>query len=613
MKISRHILSLPLISAIAIPAMIAPGTLDAEAQLHESVSVDGTYLRDVLHPDRLNQLPRLTRFRIGDSPLEYALQGVPANFSPLSPALPATAWGAQRDAESRLGYLDLSCGSYLNSALYFGVGILRQPDQRLDLRLQHNSTSLWKPYGDISDPRKSYDENLGLSYARRFAGAGTLSLSAQYHLGYFNYYGINPGLTAPSASSDSKFHFPTQTLNDAALKAEWNSTHDDPSLLSWHASAGARYFGTRTATRETDINLAGGVAKRFADVHCAGIDADLNTLIYSEARDGVKPAGYTALSLTPFYGWQRGAVQLHVGADLDFTFNADGKTEGKHYGAFHAAPDVRFDISSRNAGFYIHLLGGTELHTLAAMWQLDPYRNPHLESTMPVYTPLDAVIGGEFTPFRGFTAGVAVRYKVSQNVPMEGWYMAALNYGHNAMPGLDIPAGISPAYGMSLERYNLSGLQAEVKLRYNPMSIIDIHAEGSYSPQNGKTGVFNGLDRARWILDAGFSISPVKQFSLGVDYEYRGVRRIYTGYYDPSAPTLTPGGAKPDPSAKDEMKLASLRLPDICRLSAHAAWNVTPSFSIRVEADNLLGRRFTVLPMTPTEGITVTGGLQWLF
>lgn len=599
MNIFRHISHLLLLAA-----------LPASAQLHESVNVEGTYLRDVLHPDRINQLPALSHFRIADSSLEYALQGVPAGFSPSGPALAATAWGADRSAEPRLGYLDISSGSWLNSALYFGLGILRQPDQRLDLRLQHNSTSLWRPFGESADPRISYDENIGLSYARRFREAGTLSVSAQYHLGYFNYYGIDPNLLSIN-SNNPHYRQPTQTLNDAAFKADWNSLHG-ASPLDWHASAGARYFATRTATRETDISLAGGVAKEFGGEHRAGIDAYLNLLLYSEARGGAAPDNYTALSLNPFYRWRRRSVQFRIGADLDLTFNADGSTPGTHFGAFHAAPDIRFDVTARNVGFYIHLTGGTELHTLASMWQLDPYRNPHLESTMPVYTPLDAVIGGEFTPFRGFSAGVALRYKVSRNLPMEGWYMACMN-GPRALPDLQLPAGVSQEYGMGLDRYNLSGFGVELKLRYHPSRVFDIHASGSYTPQSDTDGIFNGLDRPRWVADGGFEVEPVRRFRFGADVSYRGVRRVYTCYYDKTSSSLSPGGSRQAPQTTYEMFMTSLRLPDICRLSAHAEWDITPALTVRLEADNLLNRRFEILPCTPTEGITITGGLQWLF
>lgn len=601
MNIKPYILPLCLLTAT--PVM---------AQLHESVNVEGTYLKDILHPERINQLPRLSLFPIGETPLNYASQGVAAEFTPLSPTIAATAWGANRDAEKRLGYVDLSMGSYLNSDLYFGVGLIRQSDQRLDLRLQHNSTSLWHPFGDITDPRKSYAENLGLSYAHKFEYMGLLTASAQYHLGYFNYFGINPEIAGINVY-DNPYTFPTQTINDAAVRVGWQSAADGDWPVDWYATADVRYFAFRTATRETDLNLAGGVTKLFEDKGRLGIDASLNTLIYSEARNGDHPDNYATLSLSPFYKWQRNQLSLRVGANLDLAFNADGSETGKHYGAFHASPDIRFDVTSKNVGFYIHLLGGTELHTLAAMAQLDPYCNPHLASTQPIYTPFDANIGVELTPFRGFTAALNFQYKASNNVPMEGWYMTMLNYGTTPLPGLDIPAGIKPEYGTGLERYNLSGFGAQLKLAYKPSRVFYIHANGSYTPQHDKTGIFNGLDRPRWTADAGFEVAPVKQITFGADFEYRGVRRIYTGYFDPDTPVLTPGGAKPEANPKPKMEVTSMRLPDIYCLSAHAVWNVTSDFSLRVEANNLLNRRNVLLPMVPTEGVCFKGGLQWLF
>lgn len=627
----RYILS-PL---LALPLLMAPAV--AMGQLHESVQVDGTYLRDVLHPDRINRLPRLTHFALGETPLDYATAGVKADFTPMAPVIPATAWGASRQGLPTLGYLDLEAGSYLNSSLSFGIGLLRQPEQRLDLRLQHNSTSLWHPYGDLTGARISYAECLGLSYARRFRDMGIFTASAQYHLGYFNYYGIDPEiigyqpLSYPSASSDrtappawdggSRYFAPTQTLNDAALRLGWSSDPEGEWPVDWHAGAGLRHFAYRTATRETEISLEGGLSAKLPGYSRVGVDADLRFLCYGEGEHPVPgtealaaPDSYSALSISPYYKWQKNNLSLLVGADVDLTFNADGYTPDTHYGALHASPDIRFDVAARNVGFYVHLTGGTELHTLAAMSQLDPYRNPHLESTRPVHTPFDANIGVNLTPFRGFSAEVNVQYKSTSGVPLGGWYMAMLNYGATAMPGLWLPEGVAPVYGTGMERYSLSGLGASLKLAYRPTDFLAIEANGSYTPQHDKTGIFNGLDRPRWVLDAQLELSPVRQLSVGVKYAYRGVRRIFMGYsVADSGPELLPGGATPSGETGPKLELTSMRLPDITDLSAHVRWDVTPKFSLRVEARNLLGQRAEILPMQPSEGVTFAGGLQWLF
>ncbi len=610
-----------------LPLLAALMPLGAFGQLNESVSVDGTYLRDVLHPERINRLPGRLQFSLDTEAPDYDSRGVKADFTPLSPAIGATSRGATRPTVGRLGYVDLQMGSYLNASLSAGGGIIRKPDLRLDLRLQHNSTSTWHPFGDLTDARKSYQENLGLSLAKQFTGLGMLTASAQYHVGYFNYYGVDPELTGYPAEG-LPMRLPTQTLQDGALRLGWSSMQSDASPLRWEAGVGLRHFAYRTATRETDLNLTGALSTRAGEHGRAGVDASLHALFYGEhseqgasSTDGPgtpdltgadHPGSYAALRLTPFYTWSRHNISLRVGADIDLTFNADGNEPGEHYGAFHAAPDIRFDVAARNVGFYIHLLGGTELHTLAAMSQIDPYRNPHLSSTLPVYTPLDGNIGFQATPFRGFEAALNLRYASTRNAPMEGWYMAWLNYGSTPVPGLDIPAGTLPGYAATFApRYNLSGFGVDLELKYTPSEVFSIHAKGAYTPQHDTTGIFNGADRPRWILDAGFELSPIRQLTLGVAYQYRGVRRIYTGYTDTSGVTAAPGGSSADASPREVT--TSLRLPDLTLLSASLTWQVSRNFSLRAEAANLLNQHTPLLPSQPIEGITFYGGLQWLF
>ena len=118
-----------------LPLILMLTAIPATAQLHESVDVEGAYIKDILHPERINQLPKLSNFRIAETPLEYATSGVNANFTPEAPAIAATAWQASRDSIPPLGYLDLKMGSYLNTSLSFGIGIIRRPEQRLDFSM----------------------------------------------------------------------------------------------------------------------------------------------------------------------------------------------------------------------------------------------------------------------------------------------------------------------------------------------------------------------------------------------------------------------------------------------------------------------------------------------
>lgn len=596
---------------VAIVVAAASVVVRASAQeLRESLDVEGTYKSDFIVPERINKAPALVDAELSETPLRYESAGVAANFSPSSPSIPATVWGGERLLSPSLGYVDISLGSWLDADVSAGVSLLRNCDNQLNLRLQHNSTSLWRPFKNLwpdgykSETRKSYQEQLGLDYYHNFRNAGILSASAQYHFGYFNYFGILPPSTSSVAPIPDKLQntlaAPTQTLNDVSMKLGWQSPSEKSTR--WYAGAGARYFGYRTATRETAVNLRGGLSSEYTPSSTFGVDASGNILLYS-SHDGIShPSNYGALSLTPFYEYRRSNIRLRLGVDLDFTFNADGNYPDEKYGVFHAAPDVRFDALGKGVDFYINITGGQNLHSLAYTSQYDPYRNPRLESTQPVYTPIDLNMGLTMTPFAGFEGRLNLRFASMRHAPMGGWYMASLND-----PSLPLP---------ELYRYNLSGFQVGLDLGYRLNGIFRVNFSGTYTPQHDATGIFNGLDRPRWVLNAEGEVTPLKGLSLAVGYSYRGVRTIYSIL--PESAEMGSGMAPrvvttTDDAENIEPEIISRRLGDISNLYFRASYAITRNFSLTFKADNLLNRRHEILPDIPTEGITFHGGLQFLF
>lgn len=640
-------------------AVMPPGYALAQ-DLHESVEVDGTFMRDVIKPERISILPAIMDVKPSGGVLNYEEQAIPAQFSPSAPAIPVMVWGAQRDYIPAKGYINLSLGSWLNSNLSAGFNPISRSGEYLALRLQHNSTSLWQPWKNskflhdnlpdnlaknISGKRYSYQEAIGVDYSRLFAGKGLLAISAQYHIGCFNYYGMMPFSPLASSSgfnNQQERKMPSQTLNDFAFRAEWSSEklaspniYSDKKGIGWSAAAGVRHFAYRTATRETDIILSGKVTSRVGEHSRAGLDARGDILLYgNHAGATVYPGGaiadtpdnYGALFLTPYYEYRKNSLMMRIGVNLDFTFNASGYNPCTHYGVLHAAPDVRFDVIGKKASFYLHLLGGQKLQTLAATSGVDPYRNPALESTLPVYSPIDANIGVSATPFAGFEGRLNLRYKATRYAPMDGWYSALLNYGETPMPGLELPANATPAYGLSGERYNLSGIGVDLHMAYSPADIFRIAASGSYTPQRLTSGIFNGLDRPRWILDAKAMVKPIKSLLLTLGYEYRGVRNIVTSYITATTRVGSgssaiggngnanqPGNGSNAADADKAPDCAKLRLPDITRLYFDARWDITSKIALSFRADNLLNSRVEYLPCLPGEGITFMGGVAIRF
>lgn len=618
--------------AVLSAAALACATA-AQAQLHEAINVEGRYVPEIIRIDRVNAFPKAMRFSIDSQPIGYEGSGVAASFSPTLFTMPASGWRDSRLINDNPRYLELGAGSWLNSTLSAGYRFIDNSSTLFGVRLQHNSTSLWKPRLSVATEdvkQYRYDESLGLYLSHVFKGAGRLDAAFDYHLGIFNYFGVCDA----SNISKETFDVPAQTLNDVSFRLGWRSAVRPSSSLEYSASARMRYFGYRAlhlpwfwnvpdakGIRETNIAIAGGIRLPWDNGSSIGLDADLNVLAYGgdnlvfasdwpagAAEQNIdRPDNYGMLTLTPFYRFTRGLLDIRLGADLDLAFNAG--PDGHRYSFLHVAPDVKFALQTGQVGLFLNILGGSRLNTLASLHQYDYYMMPALTSTTPTYTPLDASLGVNLGPFSGFSLGIEARYRVSKNVPLGGWYQAWLDYGSASMPGMDkteTSAKGNVLYSLDSDGINLHGGSIAAKIAYEPSKSVSLSAEGSWQPQDGKKGYFNGYDRARVTARFQASVKPVDPLRITLGYDYRGVRRIYAGE----------GGKEWNSgviTSDTEKTFSSLRLPDLTLLNLSASWSFSESFLAWVQADNLLNRHDEVLPMQPSQGVVVLAGVKFIF
>lgn len=620
-------------------SLIGAAAFSASAQFNQSISVDGKYVPEIFRLDRINTFPKQVKFNLDANALNYDTKSVPASFAPMLLPLPATGWRDSRDFSDSRGYLELGAGSWLNSTLSAGYRFIDDKETTFGIRLQHNSTSLWKPeLSELTADTKMnrYDETLGLYGSHDFKGVGKLSGGIDYHIGNFNYYGFDPhwGTFTP----DNVPKAPTQTLNDISVRFGWQSANPSDKI-NWNAGAGVRYFGYRSyyapfnsgfgtlipdgwrlnrtkGTRETDINLTGGFNLPLSGSSSFGVDANVDILLYSHYNDDLdhyswQPENYSVITLTPYYRFSRQNLLVRLGADIDLSFNAgeggDGSSGRGHYGFLHIAPDIKLDYLAGPVSLYLHALGGTWLNTLGNNYELNYYQSPELNTSHPVYTPLDGSLGFNFGPFAGFSGGLELAYRITRGQYTGGWYQTGLNMA--GAPAAGLPSTI---FVENLDRelyynyndfsyYNLSGMSIGVRAAYDAGKIFKIEAKGNYQPQNGTKGYFNGYDRPRWTALAAAETNPWKALKLKISYEYRGVRNIYTmaGYQ----------GAL----ISDSQILTAKRLPDITYLNFGASYGFTSNFSLWLQADNLLNRHDEYLPSLPSQGIRISGGISLIF
>lgn len=594
---------------IFIISVIATASLPSYAQLAGSVSVEGDYQPIIIETERYSTFPSWYKFETPPAKVDYALEGVVTDFGNTLLSMGVTGRQTGIPKYGPKGFLDFSLGSYLNSRLHAGYSILRDSVNTLDADLKFHSSTLFKAPGTNGftpmNRKRFYEGGLGLRYSRLIGREGLLTARVNYNPQYFNYYGTSVATDLLPASVNC-IKAPTQTANRVEAAVGFSSSVSP--IRGWHAAAEATHLGYRSfyspwngsefehtkGDRETLLHIDGGYVFPTGDYSGIGVDAKGDFLFYSKGyATGHTDRNYGIISLIPSFRHEKDNLLITAGIDLAMTYNAMGSEPGKHFGAFHAAPDVAIRFGTlRGVGLFLEATGGVNSAGLIRRQNFDPYQMPAVMSTIPVYTPIDLTFGLNAGPFAGFTGGVALRYVVARHVPMGGWYQYYL--GAPAYKDFELDRQLlTDPYTSST---NLSGFSVTLDLRYEYGSLFDIAFEGTYTPQSGSDGIFNGFDRPRWVLGAKAGVNPLKRLRVEIGYDYRGVRNCYAFRQGAGEPELTP-----------------YRLPDLCDLNAKITWQLLNNLDIYVAGSNLLCKKTELLPGLISEGIYVAGGLFLTF
>ncbi len=547
-------------------------TLGVRGQnISESVTVEGHYKPEVIAADRLAVLPEVLTLKVADSPMRYDRKGVTAAFAPDALPMEATGWRAAKDYDRWKGYADVRLGSWLNSSVSAGYNVLKNDDTRLNVYMQHNSTSLWQAWkGDAeaeitaADRRFRYDETIGADIQQKIGYAGVLSAAAQYHLGYFNYYGTDFG-----SVKDGRISAPTQTLNDVYARAAW--TGNDIGKLSYGADADVRYFGYRSVylplpsnegelacdkgSRETALNLGGNI----------GYNLGKNAKIVLAVRySGVINAVGNDVNrgeLIPAYVLSRNSLSLRLGLNAAVTGNGE-RTR------FRIAPDVMLSARKGIVAFSASAGGGTHLRTSAWAHMYDYYSDPGTGCHQAAYTPIDARIAVQLNPGGRWTFGVDGGWRTTLDETFGGYYQALLN-------GIVLPDNAFPEGG------RIHGFSLGVNAGYEFCRYFSLKGKGTWQPQDGSKGYFNGFDRAAFTAEVSAESRPIDRLNLGLSYSLRAKRLMGSD--------------------------------NISRLDLKGDYRISDRISAGVELKNLLNRHEETLPGLPLEGFNLTGGVQITF
>ncbi|MBO7609855.1 MAG: TonB-dependent receptor [Muribaculaceae bacterium] len=592
-------------------------------ELHKEITLEKDFVPEVKKATKKNALPKVKKIDVpARTSVSYSDWANPIDVPTTIPTMMPYGYRTAHNFSDKRGYLDVGGGMAANFVGSAGYRIIDTDKTTLGAWLQHNSTwagkNSTKYITDDSQRLKQQfnDNKLGLNLDHRI-GTGTLSLSAMGHFDSFNYYG---------ATNESWADANKQTFTEFGIKAGWDGEVDlKEHTLSYgvglslnHAGYDKALLNYMKAAKENVFNFTLGAEYQINNDISAGLEFEgdyVNTRLTSGNRN------YFLLTASPYLLWENHAVRAQLGADIllgkpqlyDFSGDFANGIDNKKV---HVSPNVKLDFNlADGAAFYIDISGGKILNTLSNLAIMNRYSAPW-GGTLNTFSPFDGEAGFKIGPFAGFSMRVFAGYgffnndinAVVPNILFNGSNQEQLNYlvADNSMPIANNYAGLKAR-----------GIYLGGELNYSYRSIVDAHAGIKYAPSDddvNSTGWNNsypldGIDGACLVGNFDLKIKPIRKLTIDLGLELRSQRSVleYTPNYIPDPNMLD------DYVINNSSEYQWFDLDDVINLHAGASWRFDKVVSLWVKGNNLLNRKWDVMPGMGAQKLNIMAGVGLVF
>ena len=580
------------------------GSMHAQkTDLSKEITLDKDFVPIEQKASKANTLPGVYKADVTDEKsIDYSDWAVPADVPTFAVTLSPYEYLTSRNYATKRGYFEFGIGSHLDMIGSAGYRIMDMEDTKLGIWLQHNST--WT--GDNRSENSFHaidqqwnDNNIGIDFAHKF-DKGTLTTNAFFHYDNFNYFG----------RYDEKWYAvdSVQSINEFRIDIGWMSPFSKDEGFNYSIKTVYNYFGfSEDVFSPVQGNSENHLKVAFNGEYAAnkhsriGFDAQFDFLNYtmheyiimnydnttsgSIANDNYSTDSHINLgiiSLNPYYRYQNGKLSAKLGLTADISFNDNT--------ILRLAPDLELGYDfTRGFKFYAEAQGGKSINTLSRMFSTNRYTSPR---TIPVnpYTPVDIEGGFKIGPFSGFHATVYGGYALARDIQMPLLY------------NVTTAGDAYDTYNRSISRYramDLSGWKVggEIGFEFGKIARLNISAE--YSPQSKDNGYLLGEDRAEFVLDANLLVHPIKNLTIGANYNLRANRSVIYPEEIGSAPATTFWHEQ--------------GLGNVSDLGVGACYRLNDLVGFMLEADNLLNRKWDEYFGMGSQGIGIIGGVSLLF
>lgn len=570
--------------AIALATVVSVKT--SAQELSKEITIDKDIVPELKESNRLNVTPQIPPLNVKTTKLNYNDKAktavVPPAITTLEPAenVDTIALSKYR------GYAMVGYFPVYNLDLSAGYRILDKKDMKLNAWVQYNGKSYDAVVRNGSELTfNDHELTLNADYAQLIDAKTVLSVAAQYTFNSFSCPWIDDY---------------TQSVNRFSVDGRWQSAFEG---LNYNVGVGYRYFGygkdavydklqyqnvgsafdavkehsgylNAGASLATDDNSQVALDFGMAIIHDNHLTIPAWTLSQSGVLEGYRnnpTYNHSILTLTPHYDTKIENVSAKIGVQLDYQIDIDNE--------FNISPDVYVDWApSSIISAYAHVTGGVHQNTMSSIFDVSHYFAPSMayqNSKLPYIIDAGINVG----PFKNATLELFGGYAKAND-----WYMPAIINGENVMNEVD-----------------LGGWHFGVAASYNYKDMAKVRASYESVPQSYDNGYYLWRDRAKYVVKASATVTPIAPLDVTLDYEYRGNRCTYSQ----SVVNVDNIVALP---VYDRVSLGH-----VSNLSLGGLYRFNDQLNFFARLENLLNHKYDMLYDIPSQGFTGLVGASYKF
>lgn len=576
---------------ISLACAMSAIALGASAQdLNTEITIEREVVPEERPATRIFSTPAISLPEVEVKKLNYSERVITSSLTPGISHLEPASYADYLETSPYRGYLDLGYFPVLNIGVSAGYRFIDNETTRLNGWLQYDGKTYDGELRDATEASfRDHTVAVGVGFEHYFDATSTLGVGLRYAFTNFN---------QPSLQDDY-----SQNVNRLDASAHWHSFHND---ISYNIGLGYGFFGfgkdgivkslipdidALKAVKENRFTLDGGVLIGLDEYNNSQIGADLeatflnynnmdilHSMAYGDADvvrmlESEGSITHGVISLTPYYNYRNDNVNMKLGAKIEASINS-GKV-------FHIAPDVELSWTPASLfAAYVNFGGGEHHNTLGSLFDFTHYLAPmyaYENSHIPFTVDARLVFGA----WKGFSMEVFGGYARANE-----WLMPSVINSSDLM----------------FDAINMRGWHAGIAASYKYRDMVSARVSYETAPQGEDKGYYLWRDRAKHVVNASVTITPIKPLDITIGYEYRGNRVTYDCV-----------GVKEDVIAGYADDNVKCDLGDVNNLSVGALYRFTPAFSAFARVENILNKKYDILYNIPSQSITGLVGITYKF